>query len=199
MTVKVKKLSETAHLPQKAHKSDAGYDLVVSRITTELNEVGELIIVYHTDLSMEIPEGYFGLLIPRSSVAKKPLMAVASSAIDAGYRGEIVYKFRHTVPAIIPTLYKPGERFAQLIISPVPEVEMVESDTLGASDRGEAGLGSTGDAAFTQQDEQHTESAPMPMQEQDSANDTKVSDTSAEATVSTNEEAAGLANDPEEA
>ena len=150
MTVKVKKLSENAVLPQKAHKSDAGFDLTVSRITTELNEVGELIIVYHTDLCMEIPEGYFGALFSRSSVSKKPLSQTnAVGVVDSGYRGEIVAKFRSTVPAVVPSVYKEGERFAQLVILPVPDIDMVEADTLGDSDRGEAGLGSTGDKAFT--------------------------------------------------
>lgn len=150
MTVKVKKLSENAVLPQKAHKSDAGFDLTVSRITTELNEVGELIIVYHTDLCMEIPEGYFGALFSRSSVSRKPLSQTnAVGVVDSGYRGEIVAKFRSTVPAVVPSVYKEGERFAQLVILPVPDIDMVEADTLGDSDRGEAGLGSTGDKAFT--------------------------------------------------
>ena len=150
MTVKVKKLSENAVLPQKAHKSDAGFDLTVSRITTELKEVGELIIVYHTDLCMKIPEGYFGALFSRSSVSKKPLSQTnAVGVVDSGYRGEIVAKFRSTVPAVVPSVYKEGERFAQLVILPVPDIDMVEADTLGSSDRGEAGLGSTGDKAFT--------------------------------------------------
>lgn len=84
MQLKVKKLSENAVLPQKAHKSDAGFDLVVSRITTELNEVGELIIVYHTDLCIEIPEGYFGALFSRSSISRKPLSQTnAVGVVDA--------------------------------------------------------------------------------------------------------------------
>ena len=158
MTVKVKKLSENAVLPQKAHKSDAGFDLTVSRITTELNEVGELIIVYHTDLCMEIPEGYFGALFSRSSISRKPLSQTnAVGVVDSGYRGEIVAKFRSTVPAVVPSVYKEGERFAQLVILPVPEIDMIEADTLGDSDRGEAGLGSTGDKAFI---DETTTSAP---------------------------------------
>ena len=158
MTVKVKKLSENAVLPQKAHKSDAGFDLTVSRITTELNEVGELIIVYHTDLCIEIPEGYFGALFSRSSISRKPLSQTnAVGVVDCGYRGEVVAKFRSTVPAVVPSVYKEGERFAQLVILPVPDIDMVEADTLGNSDRGEAGLGSTGDKAFT---DETTTSAP---------------------------------------
>ena len=158
MQLKVKKLSENAVLPQKAHRSDAGFDLVVSRITTELNEVGELIIVYHTDLCIEIPEGYFGALFSRSSISRKPLSQTnAVGVVDAGYRGEVVAKFRSTVPAVVPSVYKEGERFAQLVILPLPEVEVIEAETLGSSDRGESGLGSTGDKAFT---DETTTSAP---------------------------------------
>ena len=150
MQLKVKKLSEDAVLPQKAHAGDAGFDLTVSRITTELNEVGELIIVYHTDLCMEIPEGYFGALFSRSSIAKKPLSQTnAVGVVDAGYRGEVVAKFRCTVPAVVPSVYNVGERFAQLVIIPIPDMEVVEADSLGESERGESGLGSTGDKAFT--------------------------------------------------
>ena len=99
---------------------------------------------------MEIPEGYFGALFSRSSVSKKPLSQTnAVGVVDSGYRGEIVAKFRSTVPAVVPSVYKEGERFAQLVILPVPDIDMVEADTLGSSDRGEAGLGSTGDKAFT--------------------------------------------------
>jgi len=197
MQVKVKKLSEKAVLPQKAHKSDAGFDLVVSRITTELNEVGELIIVYHTDLCIEIPDGYFGALFSRSSISKKPLSQTnAVGVVDSGYRGEVVAKFRCTVPAVVPSVYKEGERFAQLIILPVPEVEMVEADTLGDSDRGSNGLGSTGDKAFT---DNINKSAATPLEQQDSVIDAKDDTTSAEADPSANEQAAEPIEGSEEA
>lgn len=98
-----------------------------------------------------------------------------------GYRGEVVAKFRHTVPAIVPSIYKEGERFAQLVILPIPDVEMVEADTLGGSDRGNDGLGSTGDKAFT---DNIKESADTPLQQQDSVIDAKDDATSAEAVTS---------------
>ena len=150
MNIKFKRLSENAIAPVKAHATDAGFDLTCSSITTEINERGQLIIVYHTDLCIEIPDGYFGALFSRSSVSKKPLSQTnAVGVVDSGYRGEVVAKFRCTVPAVVPSVYKEGERFAQLVILPVPEVEMIEADTLGDSDRGSNGLGSTGDKAFT--------------------------------------------------
>ena len=73
MTLKVKRLSDDAIMPIRAHKSDAGMDLTCTTITQELNECGQLILVYHTGLAVEIPNGYVGLLFSRSSIAKKSL------------------------------------------------------------------------------------------------------------------------------
>ena len=157
MQLKVNKLSPDAVLPQKAYNTDAAFDLTANRITTELNEVGELIIVYHTDLCMEIPKGYYGIIIPRASVSKKPLQQTNSlSLISSGYRGEIYVKFRSTVPAVVPSVYKEGERFAQLILIKSEEVDVVEAP-LGEGERGTNGYGSTGDKAFT---DETTTSAP---------------------------------------
>ena len=84
MTLKIKRLSENAIMPIRAHEGDAGIDLTCTRITQELNECGQLILVYHTDLAVEIPEGYVGLLFQRSSVYKKSIsMTNAVGVIDA--------------------------------------------------------------------------------------------------------------------
>ena len=191
--LKVSKLSPDAVLPQKAYDCDSTYDLTASRITTELNEVGELLIVYHTDLCIEIPKGYWGMIIPRASIAKKPLAQVNSvCAISSGYRGEIYVKFRCTVPAVVPSVYKEGERFAQLIILPSPEIEVVEGP-LGEGERGTNGDGSTGNKAFN---DKIDESAVAPMQQEDSVIEAKDDTTSAEPVVS--EQAAEPTNDSEE-
>lgn len=57
-------------LPVRAHDTDAGYDIVCTRLTQELDEAGKVVLVYHTDVAVEIPKGYVGLLMMRSSVAK---------------------------------------------------------------------------------------------------------------------------------
>ena len=62
--------------------------------------------------------------------------------VDAGYRGEVTAKFRSTTD-VVPSLYNPGERFAQLLILPVPDVQFEEAETLSETDRGEGGYGST--------------------------------------------------------
>lgn len=193
MVIKFKRLSENAIAPVKAHATDAGFDLTCTQITTEINECGQLILVYHTGIAVEIPEGYFGALIPRSSISRKSLaLTDCIGAIDSGYRGEILAKMRSTTD-VVPAVYKEGERFAQLLILPVPDVQFEEADTLSETERGEGGHGSTGTERI------NTESAPMPMQEQDSAIDANDSETSAEATVSTNEEAAEPTDGSEEA
>lgn len=144
MTLKIKRLSENAILPIRAHEGDAGIDLTCTRITQELNECGQLILVYHTDLAVEIPEGYVGLLFQRSSVYKKSIsMTNAVGIIDAGYVGEIMGKFRSTTD-VVPAVYQPGERFAQLVIVPHIALDIEEVTELSETDRGENGYGSTG-------------------------------------------------------
>ena len=143
MEIKFKKLDPRAVAPVRAHNSDAGFDLVATRITTEINECGQLILVYHTDLALEIPEGYFGLLVPRSSIFKKSLALTNSAGIiDAGYRGEVMAKFKTTTD-VVPAVYREGDKFAQLLILPIADATFTEALELSDSDRGDGGYGST--------------------------------------------------------
>lgn len=145
MQIKFKRLSEKAVQPIRATKGSAGYDLTSTRVTTEVSECGQLILVYHTDLAVEIPEGYEGQLRPRSSISKKSIrLCNAPGTIDSDYRGEITGKFIVTTD-VIPSLYKEGERFAQLVIAPVLDVDFVEADELSETERGDGSYGSTGD------------------------------------------------------
>ena len=144
MELKIKRLTDDAVLPIRAHKGDAGIDLTCTTITQEVNECGQLIIVYHTGLAMEIPEGFVGLVFPRSSIANKSLTFTNCVAvIDSGFRGELVIKMRSTTD-VVPAIYKPGERFAQLVLVQIPEYTIVEAAELSETDRGEGGFGSTG-------------------------------------------------------
>lgn len=134
-------------MPIRAHKGDAGIDLTCTNITQELNECGQLILVYHTGLAVEIPEGYVGLLFQRSSIYKKSIsMTNAVGVIDSGYRGEIIGKFRSTTD-VVPAIFKPGERFAQLVIVPCLDVQIEEATELEETERGEGGFGSSGISA----------------------------------------------------
>lgn len=151
MKVKFKKLSPEAVMPRYAHDTDAGMDLTATR--RELDDDGN--VVYHTDLAMEIPQGYVGLIFPRSSISRREIALTNSvGVIDAGYRGEITAKFR-PAPAfddgsyyrnrVIPPVYNVGDRIAQLIILPYPHIEPVEAEELSSSERGTGGYGSTGE------------------------------------------------------
>lgn len=139
MKIRFKKINENAVMPTKAHASDAGFDLTATSRMYDNNNC----YVYGCGLAVEIPEGYVGLVFPRSSNAKKDLLLSNSvGVIDSGYRGEIMAKFKTLRP--FPQMYKIGERFAQLIIMPIPDIEWEETEELSDSERGTGGYGSSG-------------------------------------------------------
>ena len=143
MELKFKKLNEKAVLPTRAHSTDAGLDLTTYGFTQEVDASGKLVLVYHTGLAVEIPEGYMGLLFMRSSVATKSVtMTNCVGIIDSGFRGEIIGKFKITTDSI-PTVYQEGERVMQLVVMPYPQFEPVFADELSDGDRGEKGYGSS--------------------------------------------------------
>lgn len=144
MEIRFKKLTEKAIAPTKQHVSDAGFDLTCVAVSTVRNECGQVLLVYHTGLAIEIPEGYVGLLFPRSSIYKKSLeQSNAVGVIDSGYRGEVMVVMRNTTD-VIPAVYKEGDRFAQLVIMKLPAVEgFVEAEELTETDRSVNGFGST--------------------------------------------------------
>lgn len=136
MQVKIKRLTDKAILPTKAHATDAGYDLYASSCHYE-----DGMLHYGTGVAVEIPAGYVGLVFPRSSIANTQLtLSNSVGVIDSGYRGEIKAKFRKGGTRG----YNVGDRIAQLIIIPYPEVTFEEVDELSDSVRGEGGYGSSG-------------------------------------------------------
>jgi dUTP pyrophosphatase len=137
--VKVKKLHENAVIPSYSKPGDAGMDLTI----TEIKENNFRQISYGFGIAVEIPFGYVGLVFPRSSVKNQDLLlSNCVGVIDSGYRGEIQSTFRKTDPS--EKFYNVGERGAQIIILPYPQVFMVESDELSDTERGTGGFGSTG-------------------------------------------------------
>lgn len=141
MKVKFKKLNPNAETPCKAHPADAGFDLSATSCTTD--EFGN--VVYGTGIAVEIPDGHVGLVFPRSSICKHNLLLTNSvGVIDSNYRGEITAKFTATAGNTLPDLYTFGDRIAQLIIIPYPDIEFDEVSELSETDRGTGGYGSTG-------------------------------------------------------
>ena len=137
MNIKIKKLHPNAIIPEYAKTGDAGLDLTAVDF-----EVTGLHITYKTGLAIAIPEGFVGLLFPRSSVYKTGQYLTNSvGVIDSGYRGEIMLKF--TRPEL-DSQYKVGDRVGQLIIMPYPQIKLEEVEDLGTTDRGRGGFGSTG-------------------------------------------------------
>lgn len=163
MKVRFKKLTENAVMPVKAHASDAGFDLVATRVEPD-EENGA--IVYGTGIAVEIPEGHVGLLFPRSSIYKTDLsLTNGVGVIDSGYRGEVMFKFKGAMtfyrkPSWVdrlalrlgyvkrynkmPRPYHVGDRIGQLVIMPYPEIEFEKADELSKTDRGASGYGSSG-------------------------------------------------------
>lgn len=149
MKVNIQKLNKDATIPQYAKEGDAGVDLVATSV--ELNEsIGRTTVLYGTGLAIEIPLGYVGLIFPRSSVYKTSLrLSNSVGVIDSGYRGEIMCNFTVIHNPLQPgtwkeSIYKVGDRVAQLVIMPYPPINFVEVNNLSDTDRGEGGFGSTG-------------------------------------------------------
>ena len=141
MQVKIKKLHPDAVIPRYSKAGDAAMDLTA--ISVDKDEYGNA--VYKTGLAIEIPEGYVGLLFPRSSNSKTDLYLTNHvGVIDSGYRGEIMFKYRGVRGLLDAKIYAKNERVGQLIILPYPQIELIESDTLSETERGEGGFGSTG-------------------------------------------------------
>jgi len=138
--MKVKKLYPDAILPTRAHASDAGLDLY-SYIDNIIHP-GEVRRV-HTGISVQIPEGYVGLIWPRSGLAIKNNIDVMGGVIDAGYRGEIVVLLiNHSLDEPFQINY--GDKIAQLLIQSVELLDVEEVGSLDDADRGDKGFGSTG-------------------------------------------------------
>lgn len=136
-------LDDGAYMPQKAYSADAGFDLfspgdfVVP--PTVANEVGSAII--NTGVHMQIPQGFVGMIKSKSGLNVKHGLT-AEGVIDSGYTGSIVVRiYNHTRDE-----YKisRGDKLTQLVIMPIPEVNLIKVDILEETERGTEGFGSTG-------------------------------------------------------
>lgn len=140
--LRVRLLSDAARLPSRATAGDAGLDLYSSE--EALLEPGERASV-GTGIAIEVPEGHAGLVLPRSGTAARHGIALvnAPGLIDAGYRGEVRVLLLNTDRAESFRI-EPGDRIAQLLVTPFAELEPIEAEELAASERGDGGFGSSG-------------------------------------------------------
>ena len=144
LPVNIKKLDEQAQIPTYSKSGDAGLDLTATSI-----DATHEFLEYGTGLAVEIPQGYVGLLFPRSSISKYDLLQCNSvGVIDSNYRGEIKIRFKRTKDLksslFDEKLYNMGDRIGQLIILPYPQIELVEVQDLSDTNRGQNGFGSSG-------------------------------------------------------
>src|SRR4051794_29881510 len=138
----ITRLDEDVPLPSYAHSCDAGADLTT---TVDLRLApGERALV-PTGVAMALPEGYVGLVHPRSGLAARHGISIvnAPGTIDAGYRGEVSVCLVNTDRSEPFTVHR-GDRIAQLVVQRVETAAFVESAELESSARGEGGYGSTG-------------------------------------------------------
>lgn len=142
MKIKFKKLTPLAQTPYRKFDVDAGFDLyAISRTITDDY------VEYGTGIAIEIPDGYVGLVFPRSSVTNYDLMLKnCVGVIDASYRGEIVCRFFDNKRYISKDRkkYDIGDRVAQIVFVEIPKITLVEADELSSTDRGVNGFGSSG-------------------------------------------------------
>ena len=142
MKIRIKKLNENATLPTYGSEFAAGADLynLDTPVTVNPHET----VLVHTGLSVEIPEGYAGLIYARSGLASKRGLAPANKVgvVDADYRGEVMVALHNH--SEIPATVDAHERIAQLVITPFLKVEYELADELSDTVRGEGGFGSTG-------------------------------------------------------
>ena len=142
LDLKIKKLNENATTPTYGSDFAAGADLYSCEDEITILP-GETRLI-HTGIVMEIPEGYVGLIYARSGIATKRGLAPANKVgvIDSDYRGEVMVALHNH--SSNPAKIEAKERIAQIVITPYLTVNFTEADSLGNSERGSGGFGSTG-------------------------------------------------------
>ena len=140
--LRVRRLDPRARLPARAHDDDAGYDLHALDAATLAPGARATV---GTGITIELPAGHAGLVVPRSGLAARHGITVvnAPGLIDAGYRGELKVVLLNTDPAAAFEI-APDDRIAQLVVVAVAAPPVVEADALAATLRGEGGFGSSG-------------------------------------------------------
>ena len=139
--IKFVKLTPTAVTPTKSHAFDAGFDMCADLCDKTTLRPGQHYL-YPTGISLQIPQGYYGRIADRSGNAFKYGVHVLGGVIDAGYTGEISILLINLGQKAVE--FNPGDRIAQLVITPILVCELEQVSCLDQSERGNAGFGSTG-------------------------------------------------------
>ena len=143
MNINIKKLTETAILPERGSAYAAGYDLFADlEENTQIQPHQTKMI--GTGHAMEIPEGYFGGIFARSGLSSKEGLRPANcvGVVDADYRGQVCVALHNDSEEV--RVVAPGQKIAQLVVTPFLSVEFDEVENLSDTVRGVGGFGSTG-------------------------------------------------------
>jgi dUTP pyrophosphatase len=142
MTLKVRRLDARAQLPTRAYPGDAGLDLYA--LEEHVLAPGERASI-GTGITVEIPDGQAGLVLPRSGLAARHGIALvnAPGLIDSGYRGEVRVLLLNTDRSVSFEVAA-GDRIAQLVLVKLETPDVVEVEELALSERGAGGFGSSG-------------------------------------------------------
>ena len=148
ITLRMQRMHDDAVIPTRAHPGDAGIDLVATEGALLRAGGGRAII--GTGIAIEVPLGWAGLVCPRSGLAAKHGIGVVNGPgiIDAGYRGEVRVVLYNSDPSVDFTI-APGDRIAQLLLTPVSLAQVEEVTSLSEATRGASGFGSSGGFAIT--------------------------------------------------
>jgi len=140
--IKIKPVRENFVMPAKSFEHDAAYDVIAYHIERKADS-----LICYIGFQSEIPIGWKGVVVPRSSITKTDwVLHNSPGTIDCPFRGEWQVRFKYVgerTPFEAPTPFKVGERVAQIYFEKVNEVELEFSDELTATPRGEGGFGST--------------------------------------------------------
>ena len=144
LKLKIKLVSDKAVVPSYATSGSCGLDLTAVSEEIKVSKAG-VTVEYDTGIAVEIPEGYAGLVMARSSVTTKTTLSLGNGVglIDSDYRGTIKFQYRNLVPTN-GQKYKVGERIGQLLIVPVAQLPIEVVTELSSTNRGSGGFGSTG-------------------------------------------------------
>lgn len=159
MIVNIRRVSETAITPVKSHTQDACFDLFANEDV--VLKYGETKVV-PTGIAIELPDGYYADVRPKSGLTSKSALRVHLGTIDSNYRGDIgiicenaskpylTKEYHHALECMLYKLkgeeivIKRGDKIAQILVQKLPEIELVEVNELSDSERGINGFGSTG-------------------------------------------------------
>ena len=143
MQIRVKKLRETAILPQKATVDAAGADLYACIEQSKVIAPGQTVMI-GTGIAVEVPSGYAAFVYGRSGLGIKHNITPANcvGVVDADYRGELMVGLKNSSAEHFTV--NPGDRIAQMVIAPVAMPEFTQAEALTETVRGTGGFGSTG-------------------------------------------------------